>query len=164
MKQQDRLLVVIVVGIIAVVVVTLAVALLRPQPEFRSDDSAEAVAHNYLLALQQGGYAQAYSYLSPQLAQYPADVDTFVTQLNGYDPYDVAGDETTLAVLSSRGTDTARIVVVEQSHFYSGGLFDSGRYETSFEMRVERVNGQWRILDSDRYFNSCWSHADRSCP
>ena len=164
MKQPDRMLTAIVVGIIVLVVAALAMVLLRPAPTYRSDDSAEATAHNYLLALQQENYERAYTYLSPQLAHYPQLFDDFVNQVGSFNPYGVSGGETTLTVVSSRGTDTARIVLVQETYFFGGGLFDNGQSISSFEMRLDRQNGQWRLVDSDRYFNGCWSRADLSCP
>jgi hypothetical protein len=68
MKGTDRFLIGIVAGVVILVVAVLAIALLRPnQPSYEPDDTAEGVAHNYLLALQLEDYGRAQGCLSRSL-------------------------------------------------------------------------------------------------
>ena len=159
MKGIDKFLIAIVAGVILLVVVVLAVALLRPnQPTYQADDTPEGVAHNYLLALQLEEYERAYGYLSPTLPGYPTDVDKFVNNVEGdrwsFGYFD--NDDVSLAIEAVNVTGDRAKVVVRRTEFHQGGLFDSGQYSTTFEMTLRREDGAWKITNSDRYWARCW--------
>jgi hypothetical protein len=162
MKGTDRFLIGIVAGVVVLVGVVLALALLRPnQPGYQPDDTPEGVAHNYLLALQLDEYERAYGYLSPTLPGYPADAETFERDVQdnrwsfGY--YD---DDVSLAIEAVNVTGDRAKIVVRKTEFYRGGLFDSGQHSTTFDMILRREEGAWKVADSDRYWAGCWESAE----
>ena len=63
--KQDRFLVGILVGIGVLIVVALVVFFMRKDTQaYVSDNSPEGIVHNYALALYQGDYQKAYTYLA----------------------------------------------------------------------------------------------------
>lgn len=161
MKGSDKFLIGIVAGILLLIVVSVVVVLSRPKPEYRDDDSPEAVVHNYLLALRQEEYERAYGYLSPGLRGYPRDVEAFTEDVE--DSYSFSFGNTTIDVQSAtiRGT-SAMVEVLETS--FSGGddLFNSGNYERRFDMKLSQENGEWKLVDGNRYWTSCWEKVSSS--
>jgi hypothetical protein len=158
MKGTDKFLIGIVAGVVVLVGIVLAVALLRPnQPSYQPDDTPEGAAHNYLLALQLEEYERAYGYLSPTLPGYPANAAAFERHVQdnhwsfGYDDDDVS-----LAVEAVNVSGDKARIVVRKTEFYRGGLFDSGQYSTTFDMTLRREEGMWKVTDSGRYWASCW--------
>ena len=167
MKSTDRFLIVIVAGVVLVVGVTIAVVLLRSgEAAYQPDDTAEGVAHNYLLALQWEDYARAHSYLSPDLPGYPSSVQEFTDDVEG-NTWSFAGygDNVSLAVEAVDVNGDQAEVSVRRTRFYSGGVFDSGHSSITFEMTLRREEGAWRVAESERYWYGCWSKpSGRNCP
>jgi hypothetical protein len=160
MKGTDRFLIIIVVGIILLVIVAFVVTLARPEATYQAEDTPEGVAHNYLLALQESDYERAYKYLSPEVPGYPASVDDFTRDitLNRWDFR--LQQEATVEVQSAQVTGNRATVRVRESVFYGGDLFSDGGSESTFEIRLERIDGEWKIWDSDLYFSLCWSNRE----
>ena len=158
MKGTDKFLIAIVAGVVLLVGVVLALALLRPnQPSYQPDDTPEGVAHNYLLALQLEDYERAYGYLSPSLLGYPADVETFERNVqNSRWSFGYHDDDVSLAVESVNVSGDKAKIVVRKTEFYRGGLFDSGQYSNTFDMTLRREQSAWQVTGSDRYWASCW--------
>ncbi len=159
MKNTDKFLTGIVIGVVLLVGAAFAVALMRPKPVYRSEESPDGVAHNYLLALQQRDYDRAYTLLSPAIKSYPASAEAFAGDIqNKNNSWNFRLDDTstTLAVDSARITGDQATVTVRETHFNQGGLFDSNQYTNTFEMRVRREDGVWRITGSDAYWAYCW--------
>jgi hypothetical protein len=165
MKGIDKFLIGIVAGIVLLVAAVLALALLRPaqQPSYQPDDRPEGVAHNYLLALQLEEYNRAYSYLSPTLPGYPGKVEAFERDVQGnrwnFGYADRDRDES-LAVESANVSGDRARVVVRQTVFYRGSLFDSGQYSSTFTMTLRREKGAWKVTRSDSYWADCWSWSE----
>ena len=158
MKSTDKFLIGIVAGILLLAVAAVAVALLRPKPDYLPEGSPEATVHNYLFALRQGDYARAYGYLSPALKGYPPSVVEFERNIaSGY--LDAASDSVTFEVVKARGTGDQRTVTVQKVSFYGGGLFQSGEYTQTFEMTTSNEGGQWKIVRADQYWLYCWTEA-----
>ncbi|MCP4539936.1 MAG: hypothetical protein GY832_22580 [Chloroflexi bacterium] len=162
MKSTDRFLVGIVVGIVALVIVAFVVTLVRPEPTYQAEDSPEGVAHNYLLALQQGEYERAYGYLSPTLTGYPASVDEFVDVVTDYSWQFRLDADTTLAIELARVVGSRTVVQVRESRFNGGSLFGDSQSITTFDIKLESEQGAWRIVDADHYFARCWRN-DKGC-
>jgi hypothetical protein len=162
MKVTDRFLVGIVAGVVLLVGVAFAVAFLRPEPEYRPDDTPEGVTHNYLLALRQYDYARAHGYLSPRLPGYPANSEEFAQDVrdNSYN-FDLDDRSVTLEVESARLTGNTATVTVRRTVFYGGGLFDSSEYSGSFDVRLRREGGGWKIVEAGQYWAYCWG--SRGC-
>lgn len=155
MASTNRLLIGIVVGIVLLVVAAFAVTLFRREPAFQAEDNPEGVAHNYLLALQREDYERAYGYLSSTLEGRPVSVKRFIEDAESYYRSWSATD-TTLAVESAKVTDDGAVVTVRESRFYGGDLFDSSQHTSVFEMELQLEDGEWKIVDSDRYFAWAW--------
>lgn len=160
MKSTDKFLIGIVVGIVLLVVAAFVVTLTRPEPTYQAEDTPEGVAHNYLLALQEGNYRRAYGYLSPTIKGYPVSAERFAEDVEDY-PWQFRMDtDTALAVESARVTDNQAMVKVRESRFYGRGLFDSGQTTTVFKMELQLEDGEWKIVDADYYFAWCWTYSD----
>ncbi|HLB50476.1 MAG TPA: hypothetical protein VJL59_25930 [Anaerolineales bacterium] len=161
MKSTDKFLIGIVGGVILLIVVAFAVAFLRPKPTYLPDDTPEGVAHNYLFALQQKDYARAYGYLSPTISGYPKSAEVFADDVNDYSWY-FGEASNTLQVESSSITGDRAVVLVRETVFYEGGLFNSSQYANTFEMTLRRdaKSGAWKIVESDSYWAWCWNNSD----
>jgi hypothetical protein len=159
MKSTDKLLLGIVAGVIILVVVSLVIALRQPdQPAYDPDDTPAGVAHNYLLALQLEDFPRAYGYLSPLLLGYPANAEAFEQQVldNRY-WFGLNDNEVSLAIEDVNTTNDRTKVVVRRTVFSRGSLFDSGQYSDTFDMTLRQVDGNWKIVVSERYWASCWN-------
>jgi hypothetical protein len=159
-RNIDKFLVAIVAGVVLLIGVTFAVVFLKPKPTYQAEDTPEGVAHNYLLALQNEDYERAYSYLSQTLPGYPADISEFTQSIENYSWYFRLGTDTTIAIDSAEIVDTRAVVMVRETRFYDHGLFESSTHFSTFEMELQKVNEQWRIVDSDNYFVRCWNYED----
>jgi hypothetical protein len=165
MKSTDKFLLGIVAGVVILVVVSLVIALRQPdQPAYDPDDTPAGVAHNYLLALQLEDYPRAYGYLSPLLLGYPADAEAFKRKVLD-NPYwfGLNDDEVSLAIEGVNVTNDLAEVVMRRTVFYRGSLFDSGQYSDTFDMSLLQVDGNWKIVGSDRYWDHCWNLIE-GCP
>ena len=164
MKKTDKILLGIVIGIVLLVVFSFVLALNKPQPSYMPDDSPEGAAFNYLFAMQQKNYERAYGYLSPSIKGYPRTVDVFVDDVDTFSYtfrrlYDTS---TTLNVESTTITGETAHVGIQETRFYEGDLFSSGQYSYFFNMTLHMdTNGQWKIVDSDRYWLNCWNRSGR---
>jgi hypothetical protein len=161
-KAPDKFLVAILAGVVLLVGITFAAALLRPAPTYRSDETPEGVAHNYLLALEQEEFDRAYSYLSPTLEGYPDSADEFADDVRDYS---WQFQSVALAVESTRVTGDEARVTVRETFSSDGGLFSGGNYSTTFDMRLQEENGEWKLIASDSYWLYCWTtdDADAGC-
>lgn len=165
MKGTDKFLIGIVAGIVLLVAAVLALALLRPaqQPGYRPGDTPEGVAHNYLLSLQLEEYDRAYSYLSPTLPGYPGNVEALERDVQGNRwnfGYPDRDRDVSLAVESANVSGDRARVVVRQTVFYRGGLFDSGQHSSTFTMTLRREQGTWKVTGSDSYWADCWDWSE----
>ena len=156
MVRSDKFLAGIVGAILLLVVVAVVVVLVRPDAEYRPEDSPENVVHNYLLALQLEDYERAYSYLSPELRHYPRTTADFVSDLSdNYWFRQTASSSLTVNGATISG-DTAAVEVVE-IRYHSGSLFGSSQSQDTYIVTVKRIDGQWRVADSAFYFAYCWN-------
>lgn len=161
MKSTDKFLTGIVIAVVLLVGVAFAVAFLRPKPTYRSEDAPEGVAHNYLLALQQANYERAYGTLAPTISGHPASAQAFADDIRNYSwNFRLDDTSTTLTVEAARITGDQAAVTVRETHFNQGGLFESSQYTNTFEMRLRREEGVWRIIGAESYWASCWDDQD----
>jgi hypothetical protein len=163
MKNTDKILVAIVLGVVVLVGVAFAIALTRPKPAYQSDKTAEGVAHNYLLAIQQNDYERAYSYLSPTIPGYPSDLDKFIQDIERHSYYFKSGGESvSLEVLSSHVTGNRATVKVRKTVFHQGDLFNSSERTSTFDVSLHypSKSGEWKITDSDMYWVYCWNSSN----
>lgn len=156
MKAMDRFLAGIVIGVLALVASALALALLRPAPSYLPDDTPEAVAHNYLLALRQGDEGRAYGYLASELAGRPRTLDEFSRDLRAFSWRPGGPEESSSVTIEPARLEGGRATVrVRETVFYPSGLFSS-EYTNTFSMRLRQEQGGWRIVASDAYWAACW--------
>jgi hypothetical protein len=160
MKNTDKLLVAIVVGIVLVVVTAVVVTLALPKPSYLPDDTPEGVAQNYLLAIAKEDYARAYGYLSSTLSGYPKTLDAFTEELERYSSNPFYTDRgIDLQFKSVTGTGNYATVTMLATDFNSADvLFGGVERTTTFEIDVWRQQGQWKIVDAGFYFPYCWKN------
>ena len=159
MKNTDKFLIGIIVGIVALVIAAFVVTLTRPEPTYQAEDTPEGVVHNYLLALQKEDYERAYGVLSPALDGYPTSVDEFAEAVTDYSWQFRLDADTTLAVESARAVGSRTVVQVRESRFYGGSLIGNSQSVTMFDIKLEFEDGAWTIVDADYYFARCWKSA-----
>jgi len=161
-KTSNRLLIAIVIGAVALVGIAIGVTLLRPEPDYLTDDTPEGIAHNYLFALEKGEYQRAYSYLSPTLPGYPIDLESFTEEVED-NPYRFdMHEDSTLRVDSVISTGNSASITINETNFYSGDIFGSNEYTSTFKMKLSLEDGEWKIIESDSYFAWCWDR-DSGC-
>jgi hypothetical protein len=160
MKNTDKFLIGIVIGVILLVVVAFGIALTRPGPTYQPEDTPEGVVHNYLLALRQEEYERAYGYLSPDLNGYPKSIESFIEYIQDHS-YRFQLDEETVALdvnsVDVRGNIAE--VTVQETQFHQGGLFDSGESKSMFELKLKQDTSskEWKIFDGGySYWAPCW--------
>jgi hypothetical protein len=165
MKRSDKFLIGIVAGIALLVVVAFVVALLRPPPAYRAEDTPEGIAHNYLLALQQGDYDRAYGYLSPGIPGYPSSVEAFIYDIsdNSWQFRELETGSVSITVETARVADNRATVSVRETQFYRGGIFESSQRTQRFNMQLRQEEGIWRIYDAESYWLRCWLR-EQGCP
>jgi hypothetical protein len=159
MKSTDKFLIGIVAGSVLLVVVAFVITLARPEASYRTEDTPEGVAHNYLLALQRDEFARAYGYLSPTLPSYPDDETDFARHIDDQPWMFRRYEDVTLSVESAKVSGDRATVQVRESQFRGGDLFDSSQSSSTFDMTLEREGGVWKIVDAEHYFARCWDYA-----
>lgn len=160
MKSPDKFLIGIIIGVVILLAVVFGVILTRSGEEYQAEDTPEGVAHNYLLAMQNEDYTRAYGYLSPNLKGYPESAIEFKRHVER-DRWRFRTDSSiSLAVESSFfvGDGSMAYVNVRETTFYSRDLFASSQRSMDFEIFLVLEDGQWKIMDSDFYFSSCWTN------
>lgn len=162
MKNTDKLLVAIVLGVVILVGVAFAVAFMQPKPAYESDETPAGVTHNYLLAIQQKDYERAYGYLSLSIPGRPYTVDRFIQNIKNYSYFFASETKTvSLEVISSDINGNDAIVSVRQTIFNNGGLFDSGESTRTFhvDLRLNPQKAEWKITSSELYWATCWNRS-----
>ena len=164
MKQNsNKILIVIVIGIFSLVLIAFLVILRRPEPVYLTAENPEAIAHNYLLAVQEGDFERAFGYLSPNL-EFPTDIDSFLETVKD-SPWEFQLDQdTSLVIESSRITSEKKAtVIVRRTTFYNNGLFSDRPDSQTFNLYLENQNGQWKLTDGDMFWSYCWRDVE-NCP
>ena len=163
----DRWLIGIVTGVILLILIALVTVLNREEPTYVDDVAPDGVVHNYLLALQQEAYARAYSYLSPTLPNYPVNAEAFYDHVRDQQiDFRNGGRRATAVRDVDYFGDNRATVRVEETTFYSGGLFGGDQSTSSFHVELARIEGDWKLIDGDSYWywHPCWSSAEIECP
>ncbi len=143
--KDDKFLIAIVAGIVVLVIVALVTVLLRTpnNEEYIADNTPEGVVHNYFLALQRQDYEKAYSYLADDLQAKPT-LDEFTRELDY-----TSSSEVTLQIYETRLGDVHTQVDISITTYSSGGIFDSGSYNTedTVYLRATGDGGEWRLIE-----------------
>jgi hypothetical protein len=140
--KQDKFLIGILIGIVALVVVAVVVVMSRApgSEEYVPDNTPDGVAHNYFLAVQRKDYPKAYAYLSDELKGKP-DLDQFIIDVSS------SSQEAALRVTNVHQSDQHAEVELSVTTYNSGDIFDSGRYSTT-DSAILRLDdsGQWKLM------------------
>ena len=149
--KQDRFLLGILIGIGVLVLVALGLFFTRQDTqEYRTDDSPEAVVHNYALALYWGDHEKAYGYLAEDKRK-PTYNEFRESFLNGYVDPDNAGLE-----LGETEIEDDQAFVVIYLIYNPSDPFSSGWRGTE-TARLERQNGEWKIKQMPyNFWNYSW--------
>ena len=161
MRGTDKYLMVFAGGIVALIIVALVVATMQPDRTYVDDDGPESVVHNYLIALEEGDYERAYTYLSPDLEGYPPNVRAFITDIhNNQWQFPTEENPTALTLLSVDEGDGWADATVRMTVNYGGGLFGLNRNSDEFHLQLEQHDQDWKIAGGERLFVYCWSDAN----
>jgi len=137
--KQDRALFVIlaVIGLLVILAVVLYILRAEPQ-EYVSDLSPAGVVHNYVLALQNGDYARAYSYIHES-----GKKPTLTTFQRSF--------LRTESTLSHAGVHLGEVEIIDENALVtltivhsSEDPFDTGWDETTKALLVLQ-DGEWKI-------------------
>lgn len=161
MKGSEKMLIVIVAAVIILVVAAFGFVLLRPEPEYGSEDTPDGVVHNYLLALERSDYERAYNYLAKDLKV--GDLNDFIDSVEGNPWRFDLGSDVALAIEESKlfSDSTARVEVRKTKSYNE--ILGSSQYNSTFDVILSNEEGIWLIIDGDSYFDNCWDR-DARCP
>lgn len=154
--KQDRFLTGILIGIGVLVVVALAVFFTRQDTQsYISEDTPEAVVHNYVLALINKDYEKAYGYLAD--IEYKPTYEEFRRPfLNGY----VNPDNTAVDIGGSEIDGDEASVEVSQI-YNSGDPFSTGYRDTQRAILLMQ-DGAWKLSSMPAY--NFWDYSWYSEP
>jgi len=143
--KTDKFLIAIVTGIIALVVVAIAVVLLRaPQSEeYLDTGTPDAVVHDYFLAIQRQDYENAYGYLPDDLSNKP-DLDDFIREMNN-----ARNQEAALSLGETRIGDVHTQVDVTITTYRRDGILESSSYSNRHTvfLRATGDGSTWTIIE-----------------
>ena len=138
--KQDRFLVGILVGIGVLVIVALALFFTRQDnQEYVSDATPEGVVHNYALALYKDDYDKAYAYLA-EAKNKPTYNEFRQAFFNHYvDPSNAGLELGETEIVGEEAYVTVYAIYSPSDPFSSG-------YRNTETARLERQNGEWKLL------------------
>ena len=153
--KQDKFLIGIIIGIVALVAIALLVFFTRQDniPDYQSETQPQGVVFNYLLALEKGEYDKAYTYLAeipnkPSLTQFRQSLIVNKSQYGNV--VNVTAQEIE--------EQTATVNVVTQMS--GGGIFNEG-YQNMEIATLEKVDGDWRIISMPyAYWSYDWNQPE----
>jgi hypothetical protein len=144
--KEDKFLIGIVIGIVALVIVAIVAVMLRTpeNEEYVADDDPAGVAHNYFLAIQRRDYEKAYSYVSdgieakPNLDKFIRDVDNFTEQ-----------SQSSLQIGETRITGDRAQVDISITTYRPGEFLESSSYTSQGTAYLAAgANGEgWKLTE-----------------
>jgi hypothetical protein len=138
--KQDRFLTGILIGIVMLVLIALVMFYSRQdQQEYRPDDTPEGVVHNYALALFNSDYEKAYAYLAE--GEHKPSYTQFRQSFFDYyiNPSDAGIELGETEIEGDQAFINLNLIYSPSDPFSSG-------YRTSESARLERQNGEWKLL------------------
>lgn len=133
-------------GLIAVVVVVVAVALVaiftRDGDSVYPADSPEGVVQRYAQAVVDGDSAAALAHLVPESAE-------------ECERWDTGAADYRITLLRSTERDTTARVEVIVSEVVGGGPFGPDEYQNQEVFGLERVDGDWKLVTTPWQFRIC---------
>jgi hypothetical protein len=153
--KRDRFLIGILVGIVVLIVVSLAAFLIqRDSQNYVAETTPDGVIHNFFYAYLGGDYERAYSYLAdsegkPSLAEFRAKLSQEGIRSFGdgvkIQDYDILQNE-----------GGSREAVVDLMVIHAGsGPFDPG-YNTYTTAILVEQNGEWKIKEMPYWYWWDW--------
>jgi hypothetical protein len=147
--KQDRFLIGILIGIVVLVVVSLALFFMRKDSEsYVVEDTPEGVVHNYVVAVHKSDFEKAYGFLSDSENKPTYEVfrKAFVT--NMVSPRNVGLEIGSADVRGDNAT-------VSLSTIYNAGDPFSSGYRNQDVALLVKQDGQWRLEQMPYNF---WSY------
>lgn len=137
--KQDRFLIGILIGIVALVVISLALFFTRKNSEeYIADNTPEGVVHNYVVAIHKRDYEKAYSYLSEKENKPTYETFRQAFIVNMVSPNNVGLE---IGNADIRGEDAT----VSLSTIYNASDPFSSGYRNSDVALLIKQNGQWKL-------------------
>lgn len=144
--KNDRFLLFILIGILALIIIALAVFFTRADSmEYINSEEPGGVVHNYIVALHKFDYDRAYSYLADHSLK--PTLDNFRASFINHeiDPSFVGVE---IGVVHIAGNNAS----VELGILYSySGPFSTGGTSKEYA-QLELQNGQWKIRQMPYYY------------
>lgn len=140
--KEDRFLTGILIGIVLLVVASLAVFFVRKDAQtYLPEDGPKAVVHNYIMALQQEDYERAYTYLADE--EYKPTFNAFLVDVNVSYSEGVQIGDTEIA---------GKTAIVQLIFTNANGRVFTEYYDYDEKALLVLQDGHWKILDMDRHF------------
>jgi len=137
--KQDRFLIGILIGIVALVVISLGLFFMRKDSEaYIADDTPEGVVHNYVVALHKMDYEKAYGYLSEKENKPSFETFRQAFIVNMVSPRNV-GLEIGSADIRSDAATVSLNTIYNASDPFSGG------YRNADVALLINQGGQWKL-------------------
>lgn len=166
MFRHDRFLLWILVGILLLVLVSVGLFFARQgSPSYTAADTPQGVLQNYIVALNQGDYARAFSYVAGPPGAVNADDPDKMPGLPNFEQFQqfflvenggqTANTGLQIGTLSNVTADYAIISVTVLRT--NGGLFNSVSRESQ-QVQLVRQNGAWKISQGPYpFWNYGWA-------
>jgi hypothetical protein len=133
-----------VIGLLAVVALVLVLITSNQPVRLLPENTPEGVVQRYILALDQGDYAVAWSFLAPQRFEKPMTFEDWRRSMNL--PGERPAYKATLGQINITG-DFATVEVVIDTFRNYGGLFDNPVNTNRVLFSLQRTGPTWKITD-----------------
>jgi hypothetical protein len=145
-RTQDRSLLLIGLGVVALVALTIVVVLLAGgrQAVAYPVNSPEGAVQRYLAAFDEGDYETAYTFFSEEVRG-EMDLDEYERAVRSYGSFDGGPSRRVLFDRTSGDGDRMRVHLTVEEFYGGGGLGGGDTYRSSREVLMVRENGAWRI-------------------
>ena len=131
--------------------------------DYQVEDSPEAVAYNYLMALQKKNFSKAYDYLSPDLPGYPADLDQFIADLNDQELLPAYEIDPCVYIEEVKEQQDHTEVELRMQYYdpcLKGWWLEiENLSQTPGQLKLVQIGDNWKIVDANDwfFFSNCWA-------
>jgi hypothetical protein len=153
----DKFLLGIVVGVLLLAVLAVVLVLVGAGPEYMAEDTPVGVAHNYLVALNDGDYERALGYIANCVTGKPGAARSLGRLADEDWNFNDLRQDVSLVVSKVYEGEMTATVIVEQTVFNNYGPLDSRSRHEEFSMRLQNIEGIWKLVEADNYWDSDWS-------
>jgi hypothetical protein len=151
MKTSDKVLIGILTGIILVVVVGFVIAFRWTEPEYRTENTPEAVAYNYVLALQKEDEFNAFQGLYSHGGKFPGTLAKF--KMDQHWSPRIFDGSIEISFVSSNATNATVVVKVIRSD--TGSFFNTEYTTNDYRVELRQKQNEWKILSFERCYQDC---------